>query len=71
MGGSSYYLYDGAAMTDAFARWAFLAAEDDPVTTFIECVREQAEVYQRPMARANLANDPCRIRDAVERYRNV
>ncbi len=61
MGGSSYYLYDGAAMTDAFARWAFLAAEDDPVTTFIECVREESEVYPRPMARANLANDPFRM----------
>ena len=67
MGGSSYYLYDSTAMTDAFARWAFLAAEDDPVTTFIECVREESEVYPRPMARANLANDPFRMSaEAVE-----
>ena len=49
MGASSYYLYDASAMTDAYARWAFLAAEDDPVTTFIECVREESAVYPRPM----------------------
>ncbi|MFR5092227.1 MAG: hypothetical protein ACLTDR_09760 [Adlercreutzia equolifaciens] len=27
MGAESYYLYDDSAMTDAYARWAFLAAE--------------------------------------------
>lgn len=58
MGASSYYLYDSAAMTDSYARWAFLAAEDDPVATFVECVREESAVYPRPMARATLANDP-------------
>ena len=58
MGASSYYLYDASAMTDAYARWAFLAAEDDPVTTFIECVREESAVYPRPMARTSLANEP-------------
>ena len=58
MGAESYYLYDDSAMTDAYARWAFLAAEDDPVATFIECVREESSVYPRPMARENLANDP-------------
>ncbi len=51
MGAESYYLYDDSAMTDAYARWAFLAAEDDPVATFIECVREESSVYPRPMAR--------------------
>lgn len=61
MGASSYYLYDSAAMTDSYARWAFLAAEDDPVVTFVECVREESAVYPRPMARATLANDPFRL----------
>ncbi|MFR5827905.1 MAG: hypothetical protein ACLUE1_01935 [Adlercreutzia equolifaciens] len=52
---------------DAYARWAFLAAEDDPVATFIECVREESSVYPRPMARENLANDPFRMNaEAVE-----
>ncbi len=67
MGAESYYLYDDSAMTDAYARWAFLAAEDDPVATFIECVREEAAVYPRPMARESLANDPFRMKaEAVE-----
>lgn len=61
MGATSYYLYDSAAMTDSYARWAFLAAEDDPVATFVECVREESAVYPRPMARATLANDPLRL----------
>lgn len=61
MGARSYYLYDSAAMTDSYARWAFLAAEDDPVATFVECVREESAVYPRPMARATLANDPFRL----------
>lgn len=60
-GATSYYLYDSAAMTDSYARWAFLAAEDDPVATFVECVREESAVYPRPMARATLANDPFRL----------
>ncbi|MEC4185292.1 hypothetical protein VJ918_10775 [Adlercreutzia sp. R21] len=67
MGATSYYLYDASAMTDAYARWSFLAAEDDPVATFVECVREESSVYPRPMARANLANDPFRLSaEAVE-----
>ncbi|EOS49910.1 hypothetical protein [Adlercreutzia caecimuris] len=67
MGKASYYLYDASAMTDAYGRWAFLAAEDDPVTAFVECVREESSVYPRPMARTNLANDPFRMdAEAVE-----
>ncbi|MEC4176376.1 hypothetical protein VIN30_07925 [Adlercreutzia sp. R7] len=67
MGATGYYLYDASAMTDAYARWSFLAAEDDPVATFVECVREESSVYPRPMARANLANDPFRLSaEAVE-----
>ena len=54
-------------MTASYARWAFLAAEDDPVATFIECVREESSVYPRPMARESLANDPFRMKaEAVE-----
>ena len=58
MGATSYYLYDSEAMTDAYARWAFLAAEDDPVATFVECVREESSLYPRPMAASSLANAP-------------
>lgn len=67
MGKTSYYLYDASAMTDAYARWAFLAAEDDPVATFVECVREESSVYPRPMAASTLANDPFSLdAEAVE-----
>ena len=67
MGRESYYLYDSAAMTDAYARWAFLAAEDDPVATFVECAREESSVYPRPMAVSSLANEPfCMDAAAVE-----
>ncbi|WP_302964498.1 hypothetical protein [uncultured Adlercreutzia sp.] len=67
MGKASYYLYDASAMTDAYARWSFLTAEDDPVATFVECVREESSVYPRPMACTNLANDPFRMdAEAVE-----
>ena len=31
MGMHSYYLYDETLMTASYARWAFLAAEDNPV----------------------------------------
>ena len=35
MGMHSYYLYDETLMTASYARWAFLAAEDNPVVTFV------------------------------------
>lgn len=67
VGARSYYLYDDSLMTDAYARWAFLAAEDDPLTTFADCVREDARVYPRPMARSSFANPPFRMgAEAVE-----
>lgn len=67
MGAHGYYLYDEHLMTSAFARWAFLAAEDDPVTTFVECVRDESRIYPRPMALASLANPPFRMSaEAVE-----
>ncbi len=66
MGAESYYLYDDSAMTDAYARWAFLAAEDDPVATFIECVREVVGLPP-PHGAGELANDPFRMNaEAVE-----
>ena len=58
MGKNSYYLYDARVMTDTYARWSYLAAEDDPVAAFIECVRDESRTYPRPMAITNLANPP-------------
>ena len=41
----------------AYARWAFLAAEDDPVATFVECVREESSRLPPPLwRRSDLAN---------------
>ncbi len=58
MGAYGYYLYDTAEMTGAYARWAFLAAEDDPLVAFVYCVREESRVYPRPMAIESFANEP-------------
>ncbi|WP_241157350.1 iron-sulfur cluster assembly scaffold protein [Adlercreutzia sp. ZJ242] len=67
VGARSYYLYDSSIMTDAYAHWAFLAAEDNPLVTFADCVREDARVYPRPMARSSFANPPFRMSaEAVE-----
>ena len=63
MGMHSYYLYDETLMTDNYARWAFLAAEDNPVVTFVECVREDSRVYPRPYAAECLKNPPFRMTD--------
>ena len=63
MGMHSYYLYDETLMTASYARWAFLAAEDNPVVTFIECVREDSRVYPRPYAAECLKNPPFRMTD--------
>ena len=63
MGMHSYYLYDETLMTASYARWAFLAAEDNPVVTFVECVREDSRVYPRPYAAACLKNPPFRMTD--------
>lgn len=61
VGRRSYYLYDRSIMTDAFAHWAFLAAEDDDVVTFVDCAREESRVYPRPMPTDMLENDPFRF----------
>lgn len=58
VGHYSYYLYDRSCMTDAYARWAFLAAEDDDRTTFVDCVREESRTYPRPMPLESLENEP-------------
>lgn len=63
MGMLSYYLYDETLMTASYARWAFLAAEDNPVVTFVECVREDSRVYPRPYAAECLKNPPFRMTD--------
>lgn len=63
VGMHSYYLYDETLMTDNYARWAFLAAEDNPVVTFVECVREDSRVYPRPYAAECLKNPPFRMTD--------
>lgn len=63
MGMHSYYLYDETLMTASYARWAFLAAEDNPVVTFVECVRGDSRVYPRPYAAECLKNPPFRMTD--------
>lgn len=63
MGMHSYYLYDETLMTASYARWAFLAAEDNPVVTFVECVREDSRVYPRPYSAECLKNPPFRMTD--------
>lgn len=57
------YLYDDRVMTDSYAHWAYLAAEDDPVVTFAECVREDSRVYPRPYLATNLKNPPFKMSD--------
>lgn len=58
MGKHSYYLYSSERMTDAYARWSFLASEDDRVLTFVECVRDESRKYPRPMEASSLSNEP-------------
>ena len=58
VGKHSYYLYSTERMTDAYARWSFLASEDDRVLTFVECVRDESRKYPRPMEASSLSNEP-------------
>lgn len=64
VGKRSYYLYSNEHMTDAYARWSFLAAEDDRVLTFVECVREESRTYPRPMGASALTNEPFNFQPA-------
>lgn len=61
VGQHSYYLYDSDLMTRSYAHWAFLAAEDNPMATFVDCVREDGRIYPRPFAAEDLANPPFRM----------
>ena len=61
VGQHSYYLYDSDLMTKSYAHWAFLAAEDNSMATFVDCVREDGRVYPRPFAAEDLANPPFRM----------
>lgn len=62
------YLYDGKAMTQEFAKWAYLADKNDPLATFVYCVREDSRVYPRPLAESDLANHPFNMSaEAVQR----
>ena len=61
VGKHSYYLYSTDRMTDAYARWAFLAREDDRVLTFVECVRDESRKYPRPMEASSLTNEPFKL----------
>lgn len=54
----TYYLYDRTKMTDSYAHWAFLAAENNPLVTFADLVREDSRTYPRPMAQKSLSNEP-------------
>ena len=63
VGKHSYYLYSTKHMTDAYARWAFLASEDDRVLTFVECVRDESRKYPRPMEASSLSNEPFNLSD--------
>lgn len=58
VGQHSYYLYDSDLMTKSYAHWAFLAAEDNPLAAFVDCVREDGRIYPRPFAAEDLANPP-------------
>lgn len=53
-------LYSRESMTDNFAHWAYLAAENDDLVTFVDNVREESRVYPRPMLAESFKNFPYR-----------
>lgn len=57
-GKKALYVYSTDLMTDTYARWAFLAKEDNSVATFVECVRQESKTYPRPMIYKALMNHP-------------
>lgn len=57
-GEHAMYLYSSDYMTEAYARWAFLAREDNRIQTFVECVRDESRLYPRPMEAASFVNQP-------------
>lgn len=60
----TYYLYDSTEMTDTFANWAFMAAEQNDAVTLVTLAREESCTYPRPMPADSLKNDPFRFDDA-------
>ena len=56
--GSDTYLYSTMYMTDAFAHWAFLAAEGDDVLTLVDNARTESKLYPRPLKAASLMRKP-------------
>lgn len=61
--GSQVYLYSSREMSDAFARWAFMAAEDDDVATLVENARTESKLYPRPLKADSLKNRPLYLTD--------
>ena len=59
-GKADTYLYSRESMTDNFAHWAYLAAENDDLVTFVDNVREESRVYPRPMLAKSFKNFPYR-----------
>lgn len=57
-GHACYYLYANNIMTDTFANWAFMAAENDDAATLATLVREESRVYPRPFLARSLENSP-------------
>lgn len=54
------YLYARDAMSENYAHWAYLAAEDDDRATFVDNVRQESRVYPRPMLATAFRNPPYR-----------
>lgn len=54
------YLYARGVMSDNFAHWAFLEAEDDDLLTLVDNVRQESRLYPRPMLAAAFGNPPYR-----------
>ena len=61
--GSQVYLYSTDHMSDSFARWAFLAAENDDVATLVENARTESKIYPRPLKASSLKNRPVFMTD--------
>ena len=57
------YLYSSDMMSESFAHWAFLAAEDDDVMTLVDNARNESKIYPRPLKAASLKNRPVYMTD--------
>lgn len=52
------YFYSSDYMADAYARWCFLALQNDDVATLCACARDESRIYPRPLLARSLTNDP-------------